>query len=129
VSTAVKRLDQITAADWSLRLGELGAVVEGADDVAQCVRVILGTPRGSVPLAPEFGCDAWAYLDRPMNEARPRIIREVIDAIERWEPRAELVSVAAELDTAEAASLRIVVTFRVRGTAGSERLASVEITR
>lgn len=123
------RVDEITAADWSMRLGHLGAVVEDGDDVAQCVRVILGTPRGSVPLAPEFGCDAWAYLDGPITEARPRIVRAVIDAIERWEPRAELLSVAAELDTAEAASLRIVATFRVRGTAGPERLASVEIAR
>lgn len=123
------RTNTITAADWSMQLGAIGGVVEGADDVAQCVRVILATPRGSVPLNPDFGCDAWAYLDGPMTEARPRIVRAVIDAVERWEPRAELLSVAAELDPAEGASLRIVATFRARGTAGPERLASVEIAR
>lgn len=80
----------IRAADWSVRLGELGAVEQGLDDIDQCIRVIVGTPKGSVPLEPLFGCDAWLWLDAPVDVALPHVVREVYDAIAMWETRAVL---------------------------------------
>ena len=87
------RFDEISSIDWQLALGELGQVVEGIAEVDQCIRVILLTPRGSVPLHPEFGSDIWRYLDWPANRARPLVIREVLDSVAAFEPRVEVTAV------------------------------------
>lgn len=84
-------ITDISATDWSPRLGEIGEVVEGLEDIQQCVRIILTTPKGSRPHEPEFGSDLWKYVDHPVNEAIPHLVREAIDALTLWEPRLELV--------------------------------------
>lgn len=83
----------ITATDWSPKLGEIGAVVEELDDINQCISIILSTPKGSRAHEPLFGSDIWRYIDYPINEAIPHLVRETIDAINIWETRVKLVSV------------------------------------
>jgi len=90
-------IQDITASDWSPKLGEIGAVVEEADDIAQCIAVILNTPKGSRAHEPEFGSGLWRYLDYPVNEAIPNIVREAIDALTIWEPRIKLVLVSPKV--------------------------------
>lgn len=123
------RLDRITSADWSPRLGATGAVVEGAEDVEQCIRIILGTPRGTVPHRPELGCDLWRYLDLPLDRARPLMVREAVEAVQRWEPRAELVSVAAAPDPGDPSALVLEVVYRPRAAGAAERTLSVSVAR
>lgn len=94
------RVDDITSADWQPRLGEIGSVVEGYEDINQCIRIILTTPKGSVPHRPEFGSDIYKYIDYPVNEAIPNIIKEAIEAINTWEPRVRIKSIKAEADGA-----------------------------
>lgn len=60
--------------------------------VLQNVAVILSTPKGSVPQYREFGLSA-VFLDKPMPIAKMMMIAEVREAIERWEPRAQYVSI------------------------------------
>jgi len=67
-----------------------GQVVEALNDIRQAISILLKTPKGSDPHRPEFGCDAWRYLDKPVTVAVPNVIRECTDAVERWEPRARL---------------------------------------
>ena len=86
----------IRALHWQPELHADGEVVEGLADVAQAIRIILTTPKGSDPHRPEFGADIWQYIDWPVTEARPQIVREVREAIRLWEPRAEILSVAVE---------------------------------
>lgn len=100
------QLQDIASSDWSMALDAtinpnapgsgIGEVVQSLDDVAQCIRIILTTPKGSDPLRPDFACDIFAYLDRPATLAVPHIVREVVEAIRTYEPRAivEFVSVA-----------------------------------
>lgn len=98
-------ITDITAADWSPKLGEPGSVVESLDDINQCIKVILETPKGSRAHEPLFGSDVWQFLDQPLSEALPRIINAVIEAVEEWEPRAKLTSVVPV--TTEAGSGKI----------------------
>lgn len=74
--------------NWQPKLGELGAVVEDVDDVNQCIRAILTTPLGSVPLAPDFGSNVYLHVDAPVNVAAPAMIRDAHEALGIWEPRA-----------------------------------------
>lgn len=86
---------QIRSTDWSRKLGALGEVVEQIADIEQAMGIILATPKGSDPHRPEFGCDAWQYLDHPGNTGIPYIIREAVDALSGWEPRAEITTITA----------------------------------
>lgn len=121
-------LADITSADWSLALdppgepGEgIGHVVQKVADVNQCIRIILTTPKGSDPLRPTFGTDVWRYLDAPIKTAIPRIVRELTEAITRWEPRVVLISVVVTPvlggESQTGAHLNIAVTWRLKLTA------------
>jgi hypothetical protein len=99
-------LGDIVSLDWSLMLDStaggsrgagLGRVVQGLDDVEQCLKVILTTPKGADPLRPTFGTNLWQYVDVPINVARAGIVREVTEAVILWEPRIELVRVSTML--------------------------------
>lgn len=105
----------ITATDWSVRVDAYGRVVENIEDIAQCVGIILGTPKGSRPHEPLFGCDAWKYLDAPMGEALPHIVKEVAEAIELWEPRIHLVAVEPDLNGAGQGQLTLRLSWRLAG--------------
>lgn len=80
-------LSEIRSGDWSLSVAAQGEVVEGISDIAQCINIILSTQKGSDPLRPEFGVDIVEYVDKPINSAVPGIIREMIEQVNRWEPR------------------------------------------
>ncbi|MBK1890736.1 GPW/gp25 family protein [Undibacterium sp. 14-3-2] len=87
-------LTQISASHWQLALNRPGDVVTDADDISQCIQVILTTPKGSDPLRPEFACDLWRYIDAPISKTTPHIVREAWDAIETFEPRINLISIS-----------------------------------
>jgi phage baseplate assembly protein W len=121
-------LADISSVDWSLKLdaaGEpgsgIGYVVQGLTDVNQCIQIILTTPKGSDPLRPTFGADVWRYIDAPINAAIPAIVREVTEAITRWEPRVIVISIRATpvtgTETQAGAHLEVAVTWRLKLTA------------
>ena len=104
----------IASVDWSLKLNAMGEVVEGLDDVEQCVRIILTTPKGADPLRPTFGSDLWQYIDYPIDVAVPSIVREVTEAITLWEPRITLTSVTAAPDPNTVGRLMLTITWRLQ---------------
>lgn len=67
------------------------------ESILQNIAVILRTRQGDVPLYREFGMPMH-FVDRPMNVAAPAMIVEIREAIQRYEPRAELVSVEFKQD-------------------------------
>lgn len=87
-------LADIQSADWSLALGEQGTeVVEDLDDIDQCIRILLGTRPGDVPLEPLFGCNAWQWFDAPIETALPHVVGDVRAALLMWEPRIEIIGI------------------------------------
>lgn len=68
-------------------------------EILQNIRTILSTRKGSVPLDRDFGL-TWVHIDKPMPVAKMLMRSEVIDAIEEYEPRATVVSVDFDDDTA-----------------------------
>jgi phage baseplate assembly protein W len=118
MSIGVTNLADITSADWSLKLGTIGAVVQGIKDIDQCIAIILTTPPGSDPLRPTFGADLWRYIDNPICVAIPSIVREVSAAIAMWEPRVTLqavsVSPASDSSSQSGAHLNVSVTWQLK---------------
>jgi phage baseplate assembly protein W len=121
----------ITSVDWSLQLGAIGGVVQGIDDIDQCLAIILTTPLGSDPLRPTFGSDLWRYIDNPVSVAIPSIVREVSGAIAMWEPRVVVQSInvapAGSSGPQAGAHLNVSLTWRLKiaGASSSPQLTVV----
>ena len=95
------KLSEITYIDWQYKQNKIGSVAEGPEDINQCIAIILTTRKGSVPHRPTFGSDIYKYVDYPVNEAVPNIIREATDAITLWETRINLKSVSVEINNTQ----------------------------
>lgn len=107
----------ITAKDWSIKLGGDAEIVADVDDVQQCINIILSTPLGSDPLRPDFGADIMPYIDAPLSVAIPGLVKAAYDAIQRWEPRAQISSVKHAV---EESGVRIIVEWEAAdGTVAS----------
>lgn len=86
-------LPNTNVTDWQLSISRPDALVFGVDDIAQCIDVILRTSPGSDPLRPKFGTRYLDHIDTPVTIAAPRMLNEIISAIEIWEKRATVKSV------------------------------------
>jgi phage baseplate assembly protein W len=71
------------------------------EEVLQNIRTILSTRKGSVPLDRDFGV-SWAHIDKPFQVAKTLQIAEIHEAIEKYEPRAKVLDVIFNQDTADA---------------------------
>ena len=78
----------------------------------QAVAVLLGTRQGEVPLFREFGLPQ-RFLDRPLNVARPVLLLEVKEALERFVPQVELLAV--DLTADDGGRVQPVVKIRIKG--------------
>ena len=76
-------------------------IVEGVDDITQCVYIILTTIPGSDPLRPTFGSDVYKYLDKPLEMVRAQIIHAVTEAVYRWEKRIEVTGCNVSRDASK----------------------------
>lgn len=78
--------------NWQVSIDDPLAIVEGIDDITQCVYIILTTVPGSDPLRPTFGSNVYKYLDKPLESVRAQIIYAATEAISRWEKRIEVAA-------------------------------------
>lgn len=81
-------------------MGSIDFGASGVTEIIQNIRTILATPKYSVPLNREFGVDL-TMLDAPLPIAKARFSAEVIQAIQRWEPRAKVIKVTYEGNATE----------------------------
>ena len=74
------------------------ALVTREREIEQAIRLILGTARGERPMRPEFGCRIHDHVFGPANGATAgQIAYDVREALERWEPRIDVLEVGVEL--------------------------------
>ncbi len=107
----MKQTYQVNAMDLKkLRLLETETVAS----VLQNIAIILKTPKGSVPMYREFGL-SQSFLDRPMPVARNMLKVAVREAIERWEPRAEVVDVVFTGNASNPGELNPIVEVKIIG--------------
>nr|DAF13294.1 MAG TPA: baseplate assembly protein [Caudoviricetes sp.] len=76
--------------NWQVSLNDSSAIVEGANDIAQCVYIILTTIPGSDPLRPDFGSNIFQYMDKPIRTVQAAIVYAATEALKKWETRIEV---------------------------------------
>ena len=69
------------------------------EEIFQNVHTIIGTTKFSVPLLRDFGLKS-TFIDKPMNMLHPLYVAEIIESVEKYEPRVmvEEVKVSADID-------------------------------
>ena len=86
-------------------------------DVEEAIAVIIGTARGERPMRPEFGCGIHDYVFETIDaRAVGRFELEVRLALERWEPRIDVLSVDVDTSFAERGELLIEILYSLRAT-------------
>lgn len=70
----------------------------GVTEILQNVRTIMNTAKLSVPLDRAFGVDA-TLIDLPMPVAKAKLAAEIVEAVQKYEPRVTISKVTFEGDT------------------------------
>lgn len=74
------------------------ALAHAEEDVRQSIQIILDTVPGERPMRPEFGCDLQQFVFESVDPSVVgRIGDEVRAALERWEPRIDVLDVTCDL--------------------------------
>jgi phage baseplate assembly protein W len=113
--------EEFIGAGWAfpLRTDNRGgiALATGDRELEESMRLILATAPGERPMRPEFGCAVHDFVFAPADATTAgRIAYEVRAALERWEPRVEIVEVEVTVDPVAAATLWIEIRYTRRGT-------------
>ncbi|PWV95677.1 hypothetical protein DFQ01_12520 [Paenibacillus cellulosilyticus] len=86
-------------------------------DIREAIRIILFTAKGERVMRPDFGCGIHDYVFETMGVATAaRMEASVRDALMRWEPRIETLSVDVQPERSTAGKLMITIRYRVRST-------------
>lgn len=110
----VVSVDKIQSLNWSPKLDEFGSIVENFDDIDQCIKIILTTPRGSDPHRPTFATGLFNYIDYPQTAVKQFLIKEVFESLLTWEPRIEIDGVNISFNQSDLGSIEIEVRWRVK---------------
>jgi uncharacterized protein len=113
---------EFVGAGWAffpMRTDVTGRIVLVTQDqeIEESIRLILATMPGERPMRPDFGCAIHDFVFAPADAATAgQIAFEVRSALDRWEPRAEVVDVQVDFSGADEGTLHIQIGYRIRGT-------------
>jgi phage baseplate assembly protein W len=99
------------------------ALARGEEDIEQAIALILGTAPGERAMRPEFGCDVHDFVFDTIDAATVgRMETAIRAALDRWEPRIEVVSIDFGLEEVADGRLIITIGYRVRATSSRRNL-------
>jgi len=108
-----------TGIAFPLRVGRGGGLALSSDDadVREAIQLILGTAPGERPMRPEFGCGIHNHIFDSIDAATiGQIEYEIREALDRWEPRIEVLDVDPDLSRVQEGVLLIEISYVLRAT-------------
>ena len=85
------------------------------EDIAQAIKIIIGTNPGERIMRPDFGAGLNAFIFEPVNQTTMQLVQtRVEEALIDWEPRIDVIAVKVTTDAAMRNRLLIDITYRVR---------------
>ena len=92
------------------------ALVAREREIQEAIRLILGTAPGERPMRPEFGCRIHDHVFNTATSATAgQIAYDVRQALDRWEPRIEVLDVGVDFDAMATGTLYVDISYEVRG--------------
>jgi uncharacterized protein len=93
------------------------ALVSSDEEIAESIRLILGTSPGERPMRPDFGCPIHDHVFAPADASIVGMIGfEVRNSLARWEPRIDVLDVVVSQDESRPSLLYIDITYEIRDT-------------
>lgn len=97
------------------------AMVSDLESVSQAILLLLSTLPGERVMRPEYGCQLYRLVFSPNDETTAGLaIHYVRQALDRWEPRIEVLRLDAGQDPEYPELLMISLTYQVRATRQTE---------
>jgi phage baseplate assembly protein W len=91
------------------------ALATEAESIRQSLLILFTTAPGERAMRASYGCDLFRLTFAPNDDTTAGLaIHHVRKAIERWEPRVDLLTIDASRGDSEAAELRIDLQYRIR---------------
>jgi len=91
------------------------AVSRHEDKIRESIRTILATAKGERVMRPEFGCGIHDYAFATLDTTSLTLICSAVrEALERWEPRIQLLDVDVDADRAREGRLLVNVAYKIR---------------
>jgi len=92
-------------------------MVEDEDAVHQSILMLLATSPGERVMRPDYGCLLRRVIFSPNDDTTAGLaIHYVRSALDRWEPRVDVLRVDALADVEDPGRLEVVLDYRVRST-------------
>ncbi|MGC5328271.1 GPW/gp25 family protein [Brevibacillus sp. SYSU BS000544] len=93
------------------------AMSEYEEDIKESIRLILFTPRGERVMQPDFGCNIHDFIFASIGTTTLGLVESSVhEALIRWEPRINLVSVKVSAEHVHEGKILIDITYLVRTT-------------
>lgn len=110
---------QILGSGWKFPVHVNGrggfSLVHGEQDVAEAVWLVVATAAGERLMRPTFGSGIHDYVFAPDNATtRAAVAHHVTAALQRWEPRIDVVDVHADDDPDRPGVLLVRIDYRIR---------------
>lgn len=98
-------------------------MVQDEASVRQAILLLLSTRPGERVMRPDYGCELYRLIFDPNDETTAGLaIHYVRRALERWEPRIDILRLDAGPNPQEPGLLEIALDYRVRATQRRETL-------
>jgi len=106
------------------------AMVSERASIRQAILLLLSTRPGERVMRPTYGCDLYRLVFQPNDATTAGLaIHYVRQALLRWEPRIEIVSLRALEDPADPGRLEITLDYRRKATRDLDQLTyAVQLT-
>lgn len=109
-----------------LRFGANGGIemVQYNESIRQALLLLFSTRPGERVMRPDYGCDIHRLIFSPNDDTTAGLaIYYVQRAIDRWEPRIDVLQLDAGRDPQQSERLNITLQYRVRVTRHTELLS------
>jgi uncharacterized protein len=99
------------------------AMVDGDNSIRQAILLLLSTTPGERVMRPRYGSHLHRLVFAPNDHATAGLaIHYVQQALERWEPRVEVLDIDAGADPDQPDRLNVTLRYRVRASLAVEEL-------
>jgi phage baseplate assembly protein W len=104
---------------FPLRVDRRGSIAlsHDDDDVQEAISLILSTAPGDRPMRPEFGCGVHDHIFGGVDaHTLGRLEYEIRVALDRWEPRIDVLEIDFDLSETGSGRLLIQIGYLLRAT-------------
>ncbi len=113
-------ITKLNKKNWQHKRNTIGEVVQGSDDIKQCIETIMTTDKGSVPFMPELGTNVIEAIGENSEDAINIAIAIYKKEIPLQEPRCAITDITGVCD--DNGHIHITVYYKEKSTGYTDKV-------